>query len=168
MDTQEKYKPQSQSMFFTDEATMRPPVPGTVARGFLKTDKPYYTGRYEDSSFVQTNPVALTMEIMNRGEERFNIYCAPCHSKLGDGKGIVTKYNYPIPPTSFHQDRIRQMPDGQLFEIISQGIRNMPSYRHQIPVKDRWAIIHYIRALQRSQHATLSDIPANQRSQLVP
>ncbi|NOZ73975.1 MAG: cytochrome c [FCB group bacterium] len=168
MDTQEKYKPQSRSRFFKDEATMRMPVEGTVARGLLKADLPFYTGRNTDSSFVNTNPVALTEQVMNRGQERFNIYCAPCHSRLGDGKGIITQYQYPIPPTSFHQDRIRSMPDGEIFEIISQGIRNMPSYRHQIPVADRWAIIHYVRALQRSQHAVLSDIPKNQRDRIRP
>ncbi|RMF08349.1 MAG: cytochrome c [Candidatus Neomarinimicrobiota bacterium] len=168
MDTQEKYKPQSRSLFFADEATMRPPVEGTVARGHLKNDLPYYTGRNPDSSYVTANPLPLTADILDRGQERFNIYCSPCHSRLGDGKGIITQYKFPIPPTSLHEERIRTMPDGQIFETISRGIRNMPSYRHQIPVRDRWAIIHYVRALQRSQHATLSDIPEAERGALQP
>ncbi len=159
MDTQDKYKPQTQSEFFADQSAMRMPVEGTVAIGQLREDGSYYFGKNSDGSFVQTNPVTLTRELMLRGQERFNIYCSPCHGRAGDGKGIITKYNYPIPPTSFHQDRIRSMPDGQLFDIITNGIRSMPSYRHQIPVDDRWAIIGYVRALQRSQNAKLSDVP---------
>ncbi len=168
MDTQEKYKPQSRSAFFTDEATMREPVPGTVARGLLKTNKPYYTGRNEDSSYVTVNPVKLTEAVMQRGQARFNIYCSPCHSRIGDGKGIITakKYNYPIPPANFHEAKYLTMPDGQIFEAISNGIRNMPSYKHQVPVRDRWCIIHYVRALQLSEHAPLSDVPANHQAEL--
>jgi hypothetical protein len=166
MDTQDKYKPQSESRFFPDGATMRRPVPGTVARGELREDSRYYFGKDEQGNYLTTLPVSLTHELLERGRERYNIYCAPCHGLTGAGNGIITKYNYPIPPPSFHQERLRTMPDGQLFDTITNGIRNMPSYKHQIPVRDRWAIVSYVRALQRSQNATLSDVPETIRSTL--
>ncbi|NOZ03172.1 MAG: cytochrome c [FCB group bacterium] len=164
MDTQDKYKPERESEFFADKSTMRTPVKGTVAIGQLHEDEAYYRGKNAEGGFIPSNPMTLTRDLLLRGQERFNIYCSPCHGRAGDGKGIITKYEYPIPPTSFHQDRIRSMPDGQLFDVITNGIRSMPSYRHQIPVEDRWAIIGYVRALQRSQNASLSDVPEKIRS----
>lgn len=166
MDTQEKYKPYRNSSLFNDGSAMRPPVEGTVPRGHLKDDEAYYFGKTVAGDFVQRSPVPFTAETLKRGQERFNIFCSPCHGKSGNGEGIVMQYNYPIPPPTFHQDRIRNMPDGELFNTISNGIRNMPSYKEQIPVPDRWAIIGYIRALQRSQNASLTDIPADRQSEL--
>ncbi len=166
MDIQEKYKPYRSSSIFADGSAMRPPVPGTVARGHLKEDTAFYFGQTASGDFIPRSPVAFTAETLNRGRERFNIFCSPCHGKTGDGNGIIMQYNYPIPPPTFHQDRIRSMPDGELFNIISNGIRNMPSYKEQIPVSDRWAIIGYVRALQRSQNARLTDIPADKQSEL--
>jgi len=158
MDSQPKKKPQSHSDFFRDGAAMRQPVGGTVARGDLREDSVYYTGKNASGLFVMHSPVPVTKQLVNRGRERFNIYCAPCHGRAGDGRGIMMEYKYPPPPT-YHQDRIRQMPDGQIFDVITNGIRNMPSYRHQVPVADRWAIVSYLRALQRSQNATSKDVP---------
>ncbi|RMD92292.1 MAG: cytochrome c [Calditrichaeota bacterium] len=164
MDDQPKYKPQSASQFFVDGATMREPVPGTVPRGFLREDQAYYFGRDARGDTLKHVPVPITMQLLKRGQQRFNIYCSPCHSRVGDGKGIVVQYNF-LPPPTFHSDRLRNVPDGYIFSVITNGIRNMPSYRHQISVADRWAIVAYVRALQRSQHATLDDLPEEIRSE---
>ncbi len=165
MDSQPKYKPQSESRFFSDGSTMRQPVEGTVARGQLRDNDALYHGIDERGNFIRRNPVPLTEDGLNRGRERFGIYCAVCHGAIGDGKSIMVEKQY-IPPPTFHQDRIRQMPDGEIFNIISDGIRNMPSYKNQIPVEDRWLIIHYLRALQRSQNAHIGDMPEEFRGEI--
>ena len=110
-------------------------------------------------------PIEIDMKTMKRGQERFDIYCSPCHSRVGDGRGIIIDKGFP-PPPSFHIDRIREMPDGEIFDVITNGLRNMPSYGHQVMPADRWAIIIYLRALQRSQNATLSDVPDSIRKEL--
>jgi len=166
MDTQDKYLPQRQSHFFADGSTMRPPVEGTVARGELREADAYFRGQNPDGTELLESPVEFTETLLNRGQERFNIFCSPCHGQVGDGQGIIMKYNYPIPPTSFHIDRIREATDGHIFQVISNGIRNMPSYKAQIPVADRWAIVGYIRALQLSQNATAADVPEDLRAGL--
>lgn len=164
MDTQEKYKAQSESKFWADKRTMRTPVEGTVGRGMLKEDDAYFRGKVGEA-FVATIPVEVDAAMMARGQERFNIYCAPCHDQTGSGKGLVsTRGLVPIP--SYHDDRIRAMPDGELFNAITNGVRTMPSYRHQVPESDRWAIVAYIRALQRAQMASLDDVPAEKRTSL--
>jgi mono/diheme cytochrome c family protein len=165
MDDQPKYLPQAKSEFFADSATMRMPVAGTVARGELRADDAYYRGMDADGNPVKRSPVPVTLKELERGQERFNIYCSPCHSRVGDGKGIMVQHGY-VPPPSFHQDRIRDFPDGHIFDVITHGIRNMPSYAHQIPVADRWAIIAYVRALQRSQNASLNDVPVELRNKV--
>lgn len=165
MDDQEKYKAQAESRFFKDHSDMRQPVEGTVARGYLREDTEYYEGKDAKGEFIEKAPVEIDMKIMERGQERFNIYCSPCHSRVGDGHGIMVKKGY-VPPPSFHIDRIREMPDGQIYDIITNGIRNMPSYRHQINPDDRWAIVTYLRALQRSHNATINDIPEEEREDL--
>ncbi|MBN2227626.1 MAG: cytochrome c [candidate division Zixibacteria bacterium] len=159
MDSQPKYKAQAESKYFADGATMRTPDSGAVARGYLRDDSIYYFGKTGDSDFIATMPVYMTTQLMQRGRERFDIYCAPCHSRLGDGTGIIVARGLVAPPT-FHDERLRTIPDGQLFDVITSGLRNMPSYKHQIPVDDRWAIIAYMRALQRSHNATSADVPA--------
>jgi len=168
MDTQPKYKFQAESEFFADGATNRLPVPGTIARGALiatATDSIYYLGKDGSGKFVAKNPRKVTMDLLSRGQERFGIYCAPCHGAVGDGRGIVVlRDKGMIPPPTYHDDRMRGLPDGHFFDVITNGIRNMPAYRHQIPVADRWAIVSYVRALQRSQHATLQDVPENLRA----
>jgi len=148
MDTQEKYKAQSESRFFPDGATMRTPVEHTVARGQLREADIYFRGRLENGAYVETSPVPVTEKVRARGKERFMIFCKPCHGINGDGKGKIMEYKYPIPPTSFYGDKVKNMPDGQIFDVITNGVRNMPSYRQQIPVYDRWCIIAYIRSLQ--------------------
>jgi len=131
MDTQIKYKPYRGSDFFADQRDMRPRVEGTIARGDLASiDEPH-----------------LTYKIMQRGRERFNIYCAPCHSAYGDGNGIVGR-RLPIRPTTFHNDYMRAQTREHYVDVITNGIRTMPAYKHQIPMHDRWAIAAYIQALQ--------------------
>ncbi len=165
MYSQEKYKAQSKNDFFEDGSAMRMPVSGTVARGYLRDDVAFYEGKTRNGDTVLVAPVAYTMETMLRGQERYNIYCAPCHSRVGDGKGTVVERGYTPAPT-YHDNRLRNVPDGHLYLTITNGIRNMPSYRSQISVEDRWAIVAYIRALQRSQHATVADVPESMRREL--
>jgi mono/diheme cytochrome c family protein len=165
MDNQPRYNPQSESPFFEDGATMRPAVPGTVASGQLREDDALFRGLDSSGNFVKESPIPVTPQLLLRGQERFNIYCSPCHSRVGDGKGIVAQRGFTPPPT-FHSDRIRQFPAGQFFDVITHGVRTMPSYGGQIRPEDRWAIISYVRALQRSQNATLNDVPEELRRQI--
>jgi len=163
MDSQEKYLPFQKSNFFADGMGMRMPVEGTVARGQLREDVAYFTGKNENGSFIKANPLEITMEVMERGQQRFNIFCAPCHDQTGAGKGLVVQKGF-MPPPSFHLDRIRVFSDGYYYDVITNGIRNMPSYKAQVPVYDRWAIVAYMRALQKSQNASKQDIPEEIRS----
>ncbi|UCG60355.1 MAG: cytochrome c [Candidatus Zixiibacteriota bacterium] len=160
MDNQPKYRPQSESKFFADGATMRVPPAGTVAEGDLRSNIEYCTGKNANGEFVETIPdtVSVNLPLLRRGQERFNIYCSPCHGRVGDGKGIMVNRGY-VPPPTFHSDRIRELHDGQIFDVITHGVRNMPAYMYQVPVDDRWAIVAYLRALQRSQNAAKEDIP---------
>lgn len=163
MDWQPKVEAQEESDFFADSSGTRYPVPGTVARGELHADKAYYTGIDEKGDTVASSPVPLTMELVRRGQDRFNIYCSPCHGRAGDGKGIIATRQGMVPPASFHDPRLLGAKDGHFFVVMSNGLRNMQSYRHQIPVHDRWAIIAYIRALQLSQDAPENVVPADKR-----
>jgi mono/diheme cytochrome c family protein len=165
MNDQPKYKAQAPSQFFTDSSAMRLPVEGTVARGDLRADDAFYRGKNKDGTLLKKNPRPLTMELLYRGRERFNIYCSPCHDRSGSGQGIVVQKGF-LPPPTFHQARLREVEDGHIFDVISHGLRNMPSYRHQIPVADRWAIVAYVRALQLSQNARLQDIPPEMRDKI--
>jgi mono/diheme cytochrome c family protein len=165
MFNQPRYNPQAESRFFPDSATMRPMVPGTVGYGELRDDSAYYFGRDGKGGFVKTSPVQITLENLKRGGERFDIYCSPCHGRVGDGQGIVVQHGY-LPPPSYHADRIRSFPDGRIFDVISRGVRNMPSYANQVKVEDRWLIVSYVRALQLSQNARIKDVPEEERSRL--
>ncbi|TFG96054.1 MAG: cytochrome c [Calditrichales bacterium] len=165
MDDQPKFEAMEKSKFFLDKAAMRMPVEGTVARGQLNEDTAYFHGKDADGKFVKKAPVPYSTEIMNHGRQRFEIYCAPCHGSTGDGQGIVVKKGF-MPPPSFHIDRLRQVEDGYVFDVISRGVRNMPSYAYQIPVADRWSIVTYFRALQRSQNASAEDIPESIKANL--
>jgi hypothetical protein len=158
MDQQPRVDPQEKSVFFEDGLGMRAPVPGTVPRGWLRDSAEYYTGMNSRGDTVKTMPVELTLSLLKRGRERYDIYCGPCHSRVGDGKGIMIQRGY-VPPPSFHDDRIRDFRDGYIFHVISHGVRNMPGYRYQIPVEDRWAIVAYVRALQYAKNASGKDIP---------
>jgi len=172
MDNQPKVKAQSRLMLFADRRGMRPPVPGTVARGAVIGDSALMLGKTEDDGWVETSPVQVTMPLLERGRQRYEIYCSPCHGLAGYGDGMVAKRADQLqegtwtPPTSFHTDLVRERPEGHLYNTISNGIRNMPSYGSQIPVDDRWAIVAYVRALQRSQNATIDDVPADLQAQL--
>lgn len=148
MDVQPRYEPQAASAFFYDGKAMRPPVAGTVARGELRDDGPYWTGKDAAGTFVTAVPMAVDETVRERGARRFDIYCAVCHDKNGDGKGVLFERGK-VPTPSFHDDRLRQMPDGQVFDTITNGFGLMPAYRYPIPVADRWAIIVHLRALQQ-------------------
>ena len=165
MHDQPKYIPLRPSEFFEDGRSERPSIDGTVARGHLNDDTAYYTGKGPDGKPVDTFPFPVTKEIVARGQERFNVYCAPCHDRTGSGEGMIVKRGYAKPP-SYHIDRLRQAPDGHFYDVITSGFGAMPDYASQIPPRDRWAIVAYIRALQLSQNATVNDVPADQRANL--
>lgn len=153
MDQQDRKEAQEVNNFFDDGRSMRQPVDGTVARGLNKTNKEYYEGVDENGEWVEEMPVAMTREMIYRGKERYEIFCTPCHGKTGGGQGIIMtgQYGY-VPAPSYHDDRLRNAPDGELYSAIYNGVRSMPSYATQVPVEDRWAIVAYIRALQESQN----------------
>ncbi|MEY4064720.1 MAG: hypothetical protein RIR26_928 [Pseudomonadota bacterium] len=162
MDFQTKYRPQKQNEFFEDGRAMRLPVAGTVAQGSLKEDKALHFGKNGDA-FVTKNPMKVSLSFVERGQERYNIYCAVCHGKTGQANGIVVQRNAGLlKPPSFHDERIVTMPDGQIYDAILHGVRgNMPSYAYAIPVEDRWAIVAYLRALQLSRRASLNEVPSD-------
>jgi mono/diheme cytochrome c family protein len=164
MHDQAKYKPLAQSNFFGDNRSERTPVEGTVARGELRDNDLYYTGKIGNQP-ATTFPFPVTESVVKRGQERFNIYCSPCHDQLGTGQGMVVRRGFKR-PNSYHIDRLRQAPVGYFFDVITNGFGVMPSYAEQVPVADRWAIIAYIRALQLSQHASIEDVPADKRAEL--
>lgn len=169
MDFQERFEAQERNSFFADGRAMRQPVAGTIARGHLNEDARLAYGKEADGSFVRSTPVAVTPELLNRGRERYDIYCAPCHGKAGDGQGVISTGNYGmVPSPTYHDDRLRNIEDGYLFDVINNGVRTMPGYGYQIRSADRWAIVMYIRALQRSQNAGASDVPAEVREELQP
>jgi mono/diheme cytochrome c family protein len=175
MHDQPKYKPYR---IFESGETPRAPVEGTIPRGYLKEDAGFHTGRSQTPgvsattgtgaappSYVTTLPMALTESLLNRGEERFNIYCSPCHGRLGDGEGMVVKRGFRRPP-SFHIDRLRAAPAGYFFDVMTNGFGAMPDYAGQITPNDRWAIVAYVKALQLSQNAALADLTPEERSTL--
>jgi mono/diheme cytochrome c family protein len=157
MDRQPKVKPEAPSSFFADGRAMRPLVEGVVAQGELREDDALYRGRVGEA-YVQRAPIPVDEVVLTRGQQRFNIYCAPCHDKAGSGRGMVVRHGFP-PPVDLASERVRTMPDGEIFETITNGVRNMPSYRKQVPVLDRWAIVTWLRVLGHSQHAALADVP---------
>ncbi|PQJ35720.1 quinol:cytochrome C oxidoreductase [Salinibacter sp. 10B] len=160
MDFQEKFGPQEYNPFFEDGAAMRKPPSGTVPRGYLRANSELHEGRLSNGEYVEQIPVAVNREVLERGQSQYNVYCAPCHGKSGDGNGIIMRGDYGYTPaTSYHVDRLRQVTDGYLYDVITNGVRNMPPYAQQIPVRDRWAIVAYIRALQRSQYARPDNLP---------
>jgi mono/diheme cytochrome c family protein len=164
MHDQPKYIPLRDSQFFRDGSSARPLVEDTVARGTLQEDAAFYTGK-QNGAEVTTLPFALTQAVLDRGEQRFNIYCSPCHDRAGTGQGMIVRRGY-RPPPSYHIDRLRNAPIGHFFDVMTNGFGAMPDYRAQIAPRDRWAIAAYIRALQLSQHAAQSDIPAEDRPKL--
>ena len=167
MDNQQKYRSLEESYFFEDGSTMRTPIEGTIARGQYDENASRLTGKNEDGSYLANNPVALSAEVLDRGEERFNIYCVVCHSQVGNGKGIITQYDYPVIPANLHDERIRTQPDGEMYNTIRYGLRSMPAYGYQIEADDVWSIVHYVRALQRSQNATFEDLPKDEQEKIA-
>lgn len=150
---QERFNAQQKNPFFADSMAMRMPVEGTVARGQLRDDIGLYEGISEDGDYIEENPMRLTSDFLYRGQDRYDIFCSMCHGGTGDGQGIIMtgQYGY-VPAPSFYDDRILQLPDGAIYSAIYNGVNTMPSYRTQIPVEDRWAIVAYVRALQQSQN----------------
>jgi mono/diheme cytochrome c family protein len=164
MQDQPKYRPFRKSTFFGDERSARPQVAGTVGRGQLHEDRLLFSGK-SGTAFADTFPVPVDEPLLRRGQERYRIYCSPCHGLLGRGDGMVVRRGY-RPPSSFHVERLRAQPAGYFFDAISHGFGAMPDYAAQIPVRDRWAIVAYVRTLQLSQNVPLADLPAGERAEL--
>jgi hypothetical protein len=162
MHVQPRQNPLSRSDFFPDQRSERPPVEGTVARGQLHEDSYFYTGKLGNNP-GDAMPFPVTKEVLERGRERYNIYCAPCHSRLGDGNGFVPSRGFSKMPPSFHIARLQKAPVGYIYDIITEGFGIMPDYASQITPQDRWDIVAYVRALQLSQNATMADVPAGQK-----
>jgi len=166
MHNQPKFIPLRESDFFADHRSERPLVEGTVARGDVEGDELLYTGKLngQDSTFY---PFPVTWDVMRRGQERFNIFCSPCHGRTANGDGMVVRRGFRAPP-SLHVDRLREAPAGHFFDVITNGFGAMPDYKDQVPVRDRWAIIAYIRALQASTAGNVADVPPERRGELTP
>jgi mono/diheme cytochrome c family protein len=162
MHDQPRFKPLAKSDFYADLRSARPPVAGTVARGELHANTYFYTGRIGDK-VGDYMPFPVTGQVLQRGRQRFDIYCAPCHSRMGDGNGTVPARGFATKPPSYHIERLRQAPLGHFFDVITNGYGAMPDYASQVPARDRWCIVAYIRALQLSQNATAADVPAGQK-----
>jgi hypothetical protein len=160
MDDQPKVRPQTASNFFRNGASMREPVPGTVPIGGLKEDTAFYTGRGADDEYVATIPVTVDRTFVDRGRDRYRIYCQPCHDARGDGKGILFQ-RANVPTASLHQEKILKYSDGEIFEVITNGRGLMSAYRWPIPPGDRWAIVAYVRELERERLARASAAPAD-------
>jgi len=155
MHNQPKYRPLRVTAFFADGSSSRPIPEGTVARGTLQTGAAFFTGK-NGAMLVSELPFPVTQEVLDRGQQRFNIYCTPCHDATGSGNGLVVQRGYPRPQT-YHSDRLRQIEVGYFFDVMTNGFGRMPDYKAQITPRDRWNIAAYIRTLQRSQHATVED-----------
>ena len=154
MDNQEKFKPQEKNIFFENNMSMRTPVEGTIPRGYLKDNQALYYGKKGNDEFIDraSDVINIDQMFILRGKDRFNIYCSVCHGYTGDGNGLVAQNDeYPLIPISIHSETLDDKKDGYFFNVITNGIRNMPSYSHQISVEDRWAIVTYLRALRLSR-----------------
>jgi mono/diheme cytochrome c family protein len=163
MHVQPRENPLSRSDFFADQRSARPLVEGTVARGELRADSYFYTGKVGNTPGDYL-PFPATRDVMDRGRERYNIFCAPCHARLGDGNGFVVTRGFARKPPSYHIPRLQKAPLGYFYDVITNGFGIMPEYASQVPPRDRWAIVAYIRALQLSQNASMAaDVPAGQK-----
>jgi mono/diheme cytochrome c family protein len=168
MKRQPKLRPQKPDDFFANQTTSQLPVPGTIAQDAPYEDLPVNTGRVPGTTnWIETVPIPITAELLARGRERFTIFCSPCHSAAGDGNGITTKYGM-LKAGNFHEPRVVRLADGEIFNTITKGKNQMPSYGAQVPESDRWAIIAYVRALQRARLGTPGDVPAEMRASLKP
>lgn len=165
MQDQPRYKPLAATDFFGDGRSARPEIPDTVARGELHLDQARYTGKVNGVDVTEF-PFPITKADLVRGQERFNIFCSPCHGRLGDGQGLVPQRGFRKMPPSYHIERLRNAPVGHFFDVVTNGFGVMYSYASRVPPDDRWRIIAYIRALQFSQAAPLADVPPDRRSGL--
>jgi len=159
-----RYEPLEANTFFANGSASRMLVANTVPRGLLREDTHLNEGKV-DGQLATTFPMPVTAEVMARGQERFNVFCSPCHGRTGSGNGMVVQRGFRAPP-SYHEDRLRNAPVGYFFDVMTNGFGAMQDYASQVPVADRWAIAAYIRALQLSQRATVDDVPANRRAEL--
>lgn len=164
MHDQPRAEPFEESDFFGDRRSVRPAVDGTIARGHLRLDEHFYTGKI-DGALATTFPSTVTIEMLKRGQERYDIYCAPCHSKTGDGLGMIVQRGMKQ-PESFHSQRLLDVEVGHYFDVVTNGFGNMYSYEERIDPADRWAIAAYIRALQMSQGAELAELPESDQQRI--
>jgi len=160
-----RYEPLEESRFFTDGQASRLLPAGTVARGQLRADDLLYRGVGPDGGFATELPVPVTKALLERGRERFEIFCSPCHGRTGDGRGMIVQRGFKAPQT-FHQDRLRNMPIGYTFDVMTNGFGQMSSYVSQVPVEDRWAIAAWVQTLQLAQHAPADRLSAAERARL--
>jgi hypothetical protein len=166
MHNQPKYRGLRETAFFRDGGSARPQVEGTVARGTLRDDAAFYTGKVGTAT-VKELPFPVDEAVLNRGQERFNIFCTPCHDTTGNGKGLVVQRGFKAPP-SFHDERLRNADAGYFFDVMTNGFGAMSDYRAQLSARDRWAVVAYIRALQLSQHAAATDVPGGDPTKAQP
>lgn len=164
MHNQPRYKPLAESSFFSDRRSERPQVEGTIARGHLRLDRARYSGKIGEID-IDAFPFPIAKADLVRGQERFNIYCSPCHSRIGDGYGLVVMRGF-HPPPSYYVDRLKQAPVGHFFDVMTNGFGAMASYASRVAPDDRWRIAAYIRALQLSESASINDVPTDQRQNL--
>jgi hypothetical protein len=164
MHDQPRPDPYELSNFFEDRRSARPKIEGTIARGYLRLDEHLYTGKINDE-LATTFPFPVTIDVLNRGQNRYNIYCAPCHSQVGDGLGMIVQRGMKQ-PESFHSQRLREVAVGHFFDVMTNGFGNMYSYPERVNPRDRWAIAAYIRVLQLSQGANLSELPNRDQQQI--
>ncbi len=164
MHDQDKYQAFERNDFFDDQRASRPLVAGAVPRGHLQEDETFFTG-LANGAMVERVPLRVDRELIERGRERYDVFCSPCHDRVGTGNGMIVQRGYKQ-PASFHEARLIDVPDGYFFQAISNGFGVMPSYARQVPTRDRWAIVAYIRALQLSQSAQPDDLTADDLARL--
>ena len=167
MAEQPRYEAYEGSDTLPHGASVQPLVEGVVARGYLRDDSMLVTGLAEDGTPSEEFPFTVTRAVLERGQSQYNAFCTPCHDYAGTGQGIAVERGFPAPP-SLHTEALRQAPAGTLYGVINEGLGKMPGYAEQVPVRDRWAIVAYVRALQLSQHATLADVPADEQQSIQP
>jgi mono/diheme cytochrome c family protein len=165
MQDQPKYRPQRPSDFFADGRSERQPVEGTISRGALDEDTEFYTGKDAAGKDVEVFPIAIDKAVIVRGQQRYEVFCSPCHGRIGNGLGMIVRRGFKQPP-SYHTDRLRDAPVGHLYDVISNGYGAMLNYATQVQPHDRWAIVAYVRALQYSENANINDLPAEARSRV--
>jgi mono/diheme cytochrome c family protein len=165
MYNQPRYKTYAADDFFRDGASARPLPPHTVARGHADLDTEYFEGKTDDGKLVEAFPQPVTPAMLERGRERFDIYCSVCHGRTGEANGMIVQRGFPAPP-SYHTERLRTAPVGHFYDVITNGYGVMYSYAARVEPSDRWAIAAYIRALQLAQNAKLDDVPDAERATL--